>query len=324
MPTLDDVLAQLATAPPSEFTRERNALVTRLTKLGQKEAAARVKAVPRPTVSVWVVNRLAREAPKNVERLITTAAQMRAAQLGGGDLRAARAGYQAALAHLSERAAAILREPGLGASQQVLLRVETTLTAAAAARELRPALRQGRLERDLAARGFEVFPGEKLPPAPRDRAKAPAVKAPAVRAAATEEPPAENSTKVAPAERQAARLSKAREDLARVEAEAARRHERLTAASQRVAELRQTLQGRCVWRQKRGRTKERQRRCSRRLRTRCVRPSARAQRASGSGAAHDAEKGRAPVGASIVDDHQKARNLRPAGGELVAESDELR
>ncbi len=243
MPTLDDVLAQLATAPPTEFIRERNAVVARLTKLGQKEAAARVKAVPKPTVSVWAVNRLAREAPESVERLITASAHMRAAQLGGGDLRAARAGYQAALAHLSKRAAAILREPGLGATQQVLLRVETTLTAAAAARELRPALRQGRLERDLAARGFEVFAGEKLPPAPRDRAKAPAVKAPAVRAAATEEPPAESSTKVAPAERQAARLSKAREDLARVEAEAAKRRERLTVARQRVAELRQTLRG---------------------------------------------------------------------------------
>jgi hypothetical protein len=47
MPTLDDVLVQLATAPPSEFIRERNALVARLTKLGQKEAAERVKAVPK-------------------------------------------------------------------------------------------------------------------------------------------------------------------------------------------------------------------------------------------------------------------------------------
>lgn len=41
MPTLEEVLDQLATAPPSEFTRERNALVARLTKLGQKDAAAR-------------------------------------------------------------------------------------------------------------------------------------------------------------------------------------------------------------------------------------------------------------------------------------------
>jgi hypothetical protein len=231
----------LPTVPPTGFVRKRNALVARLTKLGQKEAAARVKVVPKPTVSVWAVNRLAREAPKSVERLITVSAQIRAAQLGGGDLWAARARYQSALAPLSERAAEILREPGLGASQQVLLRVETTLTAAAAARELRPALRQGRLERDLTARGFEVFTGGKLPPA-RDQAKPPAIKAGAARGALTEESPAPSSAKGAPAERQAARLSKAREDVARVEAEVARRRERLAAASQRVAGLRRTMQ----------------------------------------------------------------------------------
>jgi hypothetical protein len=65
MATVDEVLAQLATAPPSEFIRERSAIVARLTKLGQVKAAERVRAVPKPTVSVWAVNRLAREAPKS-------------------------------------------------------------------------------------------------------------------------------------------------------------------------------------------------------------------------------------------------------------------
>jgi hypothetical protein len=73
VPTLEEVLIRLATAPPSEFTRERNALVARLTKLDQNEAAARVKAVPRPTAPIWVVNRLAREEPKSVKQLITAA-----------------------------------------------------------------------------------------------------------------------------------------------------------------------------------------------------------------------------------------------------------
>ncbi len=76
-----------------------------------------MKFVPKPTVSVWAVNRLAREEPKSVERIITAAKQMRTAQLGRGDLRAARASYQAALAHLRELAEALLRrEAGLGPS----------------------------------------------------------------------------------------------------------------------------------------------------------------------------------------------------------------
>jgi hypothetical protein len=236
--TLEEVLDQLATAPPSEFTRERSALVARLTKLGQKDAAARVKAVPRPTVAVWVVNRLAREEPKAVEQLITAAEHMRAAQLRHGDLRAASAGHRAALAHLSERAGAMLRELGVGATHQVLLRVETTLTAAAADRELRRTLRKGRLEREVAARGFEVFAGEKLPPAPRGKVRAPA---PKEGAAAIEKSRAPRPADIVATERQDARLKEANEELARAEAETAKRTEQLTAARQRVTELRQLL-----------------------------------------------------------------------------------
>lgn len=61
MLTVDEVLAQLAAVPPSEFTRERNALVARLTQAGQAKTAARVHAMPRPTIPVWAVTRLARD-----------------------------------------------------------------------------------------------------------------------------------------------------------------------------------------------------------------------------------------------------------------------
>jgi hypothetical protein len=237
--TLEEVLDQLATAPPSEFTRERNALVARLTKLGQNDAAARVKAVPRPTVAVWVVNRLAREEPKAVEQLITAAEHMRAAQLRRGDLRAASASHRATLAHLSERAGAMLRELGVGATHKVLLRVETTLTAAAADRELRRALRKGRLEREVAARGFEVFAGEKLPPAPRGKVQA---HTPKEGTAAIDESRASRPADIVATERQDARLKEASGELARAEAEAAKRNEQLTVARQRVTELRQLLQ----------------------------------------------------------------------------------
>jgi hypothetical protein len=237
--TLEEVLVHLATAPPSEFTRERNSLVARLTKLGQKEAAARVKAVPRPTVAVWVVNRLAREEAKGVEQLITAAEHMRAAQLRRGDLRAASVSHRAALAHLSERAGAMFRELGVGATHQVLLRVETTLTAAAADRELRRTLRKGRLEREVAARGFEVFAGEKLPPAPRAKVRAPV---PKEGDAVIDELRASRPADIVATERQDARLREASEELARAEVQTAKRNEQLTAARQRVTELRQLLQ----------------------------------------------------------------------------------
>jgi hypothetical protein len=239
MPTLDDVLAQLATEPPSAFTRERSALVARLTKAGQATTAARVKAMPRPTVAVWAVNRLARDERESVEHLIAATERMRSAQLGrgdrSGDLSAASASHRAALSHLGERAAAVLREAGLSATHQVLLRIETTLTAAADP-ALREALRQGRVERELAARGFDVFAGEKLPTQRHALPTTPKLPTREMRATG------ETQAKGAEArERQEARVAEAKEQLDRAEAEATTRQERLDAARQRVGELRRLL-----------------------------------------------------------------------------------
>src|SRR5262245_2326858 len=95
---------------------------------------------------------------------------MRAAQLchgaGAADLASASADHRAAIAQLIRRAAALLAEAGLGAPQQVMARVETTLVSAAGDPDLRPALRQGRLEHELAPRGFDLFAGETLAPRP--------------------------------------------------------------------------------------------------------------------------------------------------------------
>src|SRR5262245_57922397 len=102
MPTIDDVLTELAAALPAAFTRERNARIARLTKLGQTKAAERVKAIPRPTAALWAVNRLARDERSQVDALIAATDQMRGAQLGRGgpDLVTASAGHRAALARL--------------------------------------------------------------------------------------------------------------------------------------------------------------------------------------------------------------------------------
>jgi hypothetical protein len=167
MPTVDDALAELAAAPPSAFIQARDALVARLTKLGETEAATRVKAMGRPTAALWAANRVARTEQETIERLIAAADRIRAAQLGrrvsGADFTAVSAEQWAALAHVTERAGALSREAGPGATHQVLLRVETTLAGAAADPELRPALRQGRLEHEIAARGFEELPPRRPP-----------------------------------------------------------------------------------------------------------------------------------------------------------------
>ncbi len=122
--------------PPREFSRARRALASRLDKGGQGAVASRIRKLKRPTIPVWIVNRLAREERPTIEKLITTADRMRAAQLGrtkAADAlpRAARE-HHAALAHLVDGAARILEEAGLGGSHRVLLRIENTLEAAVA------------------------------------------------------------------------------------------------------------------------------------------------------------------------------------------------
>jgi hypothetical protein len=241
MPTVDDVLAELAAAPPSAFTQARDALVARLTKLGQAEAATRVKAMRRPTAALWAANRVARTEQESIERLIVAADRIRAAQLGRGagaaDFASISAEQRAVLAHLIQRAGAILREPGLGATHQILLRVETTLAGAAADPGLRPALRQGRLEHEIAARGFDVFEGEKLPPR-RPPAKS---SAPTGRRPATTTPPVAAPAPKPDQERDEARLTAAREAVAKAEAQASQQREQLDVARKRVEELSEML-----------------------------------------------------------------------------------
>jgi len=236
--TVEDSLSELAQAPPKAFTQARNALVAKATKLGQPEVAARLKAIRRPTAAVWVVNQLAHKERDSVGRLIAAADRMREAQLGrgasAGNLTKAIADHRAALAHLAQRAEAILEGANLGAPHQTLMRVETTLAGAAADPDFQVPLRQGRLEHEATARGFDVFAGEKV--------------APSTPAATTRRPPTAASprptsaSRVAPVEKEErgrgeARLAKLREDVSRAEARANQQRAKSEEARKRVAEL---------------------------------------------------------------------------------------
>src|SRR5919202_1354546 len=67
---LDDELDALYSGPLDEFVTARNALAGRLRKAGDREAAERVKELPKPPVSAWAVNRLARERAHELAALV--------------------------------------------------------------------------------------------------------------------------------------------------------------------------------------------------------------------------------------------------------------
>jgi len=249
MATLKEALATLATVPPKDFARQRDALAVRLREAGDTTAAEQVKARRVPTLPVWIVNRLALEHPDDVEALIVAADRVKTAQLGrgqGGTLATATAGHRAALDRLRERAGVMLRDAG-GATADKLLRVQNTLTAAAVDAQARTALQAGHLERELTAPGFDVFGGAR-PPAMRptqrqERARPRAeTAAPRARIAATAPPgaaKAQERRRAGEAERAARQERTARAQTAVTEAQrqAIAAHKDATDAAERLKEL---------------------------------------------------------------------------------------
>jgi hypothetical protein len=122
--------------PLSEFTAARNRLADQLKKAGKTDEAARVKTLPKPPVSAWVVNQLYWRDDALFSRLMTTTHQLRVVQtekLAGsaGDLRTPIETRNAAITELTKAAAAILQGAGMPAAATTIRRVLTTLEALA-------------------------------------------------------------------------------------------------------------------------------------------------------------------------------------------------
>jgi hypothetical protein len=147
--------------PLEEFTRERDELAKSLRKEGDRDGAARVKALRKPTVAAWAVNQVARTQPKTIRELGDAGSALRDAQsaiLAGkgdaADLRAATERERAAVDELMQAARGLLSSSGAGLSESVLQDVEDSLHAAAIDDDARDAVLAGRLERERKAAGL--------------------------------------------------------------------------------------------------------------------------------------------------------------------------
>ena len=78
--SLPDEASRLFHEPPEAFIATRNALERRLRDEGRTEDAAAVKALRKPTVVAWALNRLADRDVEGVRALIDAGAAVRAAQ----------------------------------------------------------------------------------------------------------------------------------------------------------------------------------------------------------------------------------------------------
>lgn len=145
-----DALFDLA---PDEFVAARDALAKARRAARDREGAAAVKQLRRPSLSAWTLNQLARRHADDVRTLVAQGAVLAAAQdeaLAGGDvdLRAAGRERTATLRRLTRLAEGILAGRGGAAHRD---EVVATLTAASIEPEAGRRLLAGRLTEPLAA-----------------------------------------------------------------------------------------------------------------------------------------------------------------------------
>jgi hypothetical protein len=162
-------LDTLYAAPLDQFVKVRNEIVGRLKKDGDQEAAARIAALKKPSISAWAVNQLARTAALDLQRLIKAGEGLEQAQsraMSGGDstgFDAARRDEGAAISLVRTSAKKVLPS----ASATLLDRIVSTLRAGIATPEGRDLLKQGRLTEDIEPTGFGSFAGLSMPAAPK-------------------------------------------------------------------------------------------------------------------------------------------------------------
>jgi hypothetical protein len=147
--------------PLDRFVPERGALAKALRGEGDKDAAARVAALRKPSVAAWTVNQLVRTQPAAVTTLFDAGVDLRSAQsellAGRGDAGALREAAQAerrAVDDLAEIARGLLSSEGHEPTRATLDRVSETLHAAALDDDSRARVSDGCLDRELRQVGF--------------------------------------------------------------------------------------------------------------------------------------------------------------------------
>jgi hypothetical protein len=235
--------------PLEEFTPARDKAAREIRKAGDRETAALVAKLPKPTPAAWTANQVAREQPDLIEAMLDAGAALREAQEaavsgggGGAGLREATLAERAAVDAVVA-AATSLKPAGRALSRAVSDRLRTTLHAAAADESIREALAAGRLVSEAQAGGAWPFALEPSEPAePKKRAKA-KPKAAAKRCAKADAGETTTGAKTGAAKRAAKRdTDTSAAERAKADAEAAEREAAEEAEREREAEARKALE----------------------------------------------------------------------------------
>jgi hypothetical protein len=189
--TLEAHARTLAEVPPKEFVRARNTLANEL-KASDPKLAREVRALHRPSPSVWALGHVARHEHEIVARYLDAAARLRRVQTGrtkDGDLGEAIRLEREARRTLAKHADAALQKAGIHVTPTLRRQLlDTALAAATGDEETRDAFSAGALRgdlspvRDLADLGLSTkLRAVPLPKEPAARASAPRAEKPRLR-----------------------------------------------------------------------------------------------------------------------------------------------
>jgi hypothetical protein len=170
--TVAAVADELYALTPVQFTAARDERARQVRAAGQRDEAAAIKKLPRPTASAWLVNQLGRAAPDRMARLYELGAELQEAQrtLAGDRLRELSVQRRQVISDLLPAASDLAGQAGQPASAAVLGEVRATLEAALADADARAAVRSGQLTKSLAYAGLgevDLTAAMALPAAPR-------------------------------------------------------------------------------------------------------------------------------------------------------------
>lgn len=169
--------------PQEDFTPARDAKAKELK--ADKELAAAVRRLKKPSVAAWVVNLFVRREAEQVEQVIGVGLALREAQEGmdGAELRALTKQRRQLTSAVTQQARSLAKDEGVKVTQAVADQVEATLTAAMLDPACAKAVRSGLLTAALSATGvdavdvaaavalpealgFAATPSSGVPPAP--------------------------------------------------------------------------------------------------------------------------------------------------------------
>ncbi|HXP33474.1 MAG TPA: hypothetical protein VN820_05615, partial [Acidimicrobiales bacterium] len=144
---LDAVAGELYGLLPEEFAAARKMRAGEAQAEGDRDLAAAVRQLRRPTTSAWLANLLVRERPTQIGELLELGTAMHRAQadLAGKEMRQLSHQRQAVVTSLSDAARRLAHDRGKRTSDATMRELEETLDAAIADSGARDALAAGHL-----------------------------------------------------------------------------------------------------------------------------------------------------------------------------------